>query len=311
MPLMRLLAVVLVPAIAALAGCGADADAPGPRDPDTAPRVTVDRFAGELPTLLRRDQVPGLPGPDAPIDLDQPPFLIRGFGPGGERVVHYHLDVHPRSPIPIYVLHHTGAATPVPGQLPIVDYVPGDHGYSDFWRVVRVDVPADYVANTATRGADIGLAGWPTQPTDVIVNCPVVPAGSTASRRRGGEDPGLHRGWYEDQIFFYFTFEEVRLTAVAQQVPAAPLYATFNINPPAAGGGWPSGLMTEAGSAQTHTVAGALTGADGYSPLWAVQIYDNAQFAAVSDLASAQAATVIAADALLWNAPLVEISALP
>jgi len=209
------------------------------------------------------------------------------------------------------VLHHDGEATPVPGQLPIVDYIPGDHGYSDFWRVVRVDVPADYVANTATSGADLGREGWPTLVTDTVVNCPVVPIGSTATRRRGGEAPGLHRGWYKDQVFHYFTFEEVRLTLVDSQIPIAPLYATFNVNPPATGGGWPSGMMTEAGSAQTHAVAGALTAQDGYAPLWSVQIYDNTQFATVHDLASAQAATVVQADALLWNAPLVEISAVP
>lgn len=305
MPHMRVLALAL--AASALAAC-TDAPAPAPRDPDTAPRPPIDRFSGELATLLDRALTPGLPGPDQPIDLDVAPFLIRALGPGGERVTLYHLDAHRRSPINIYVLHHAGEPTPVPDQLPIVDYIPGDHGYSDFWRVVRVDVPADYVANTATSSAELNRQGWPLTVTDTIVNCPVVPVGSSATRRRGGEDPGLHRGWYHDQVVHYFTFEEAPLRAVDEQVPVATLYASFNVNPGGGGGGWPSGLMTEPGGDQTHAVGAALTAPQGYAPLWSVQVYDNAAFAAVHDLASARAAAPVAADEVLWNAPVVELA---
>jgi hypothetical protein len=44
----------------------------------------------------------------------------------------------------------------------------------------------------------------------------------------------------------------------------------------------------------------------GYSPLWAVQIYDNADFASVTDLASAQQAQLLAPDAALVNCPIIE-----
>lgn len=292
---------------AALAGCGGDDGPPAPLDPDTAPRVTVDRFSRPAATLLDRATVAGLPGPDEPIAFDAPPFLFRGLGPAGERTIHYHLDVHRRDPINIYVLHHDGEPTPVPGQLPLVEYIPGVNGYSDFWRVVRVDVPADYVANSATSTAEVNRQGWPQTVTDKIVNCPVVPVGSTATRRRGvgADDKDLHRGWYKDQVFHYFTFEEEPLLADGGVMPTADLYATFNVNPPAEGGGWPSGMMTETGSDQTHTVSSVLTGA-GYSPLWSVHIYDNADFRTVVDASTAQAATILEADALLWNAPVVE-----
>lgn len=297
-----------------LAACGGDDDGPpGPLDPDTAPRVVVDRFSGEPAMLLDRTLDPSLPGPDQPIDFDAPPFLVRGLGPGGEHTVHYHLDVQHRVPIQIMVLHHEGEPLPVPGQLPIVGYVPGDHGYSDFWRLVRVDVPADYVANTATSVGALNDAGYPMTVTPRIINCAVVPAGSTATRRRGSgaADTELHRGWYRDQVFTYFTFEETPLAATAEeQVPVADLYATFNLNPPAEGGGFPSGLMTEPGTDQTHTVAASLGPAD-YSSLWSVQIYDNAAFATVDGLARAAAADLLVEDALLWNAPLVEVTVAP
>jgi len=42
------------------------------------------------------------------------------------------------------------------------------------------------------------------------------------------------------------------------------------------------------------------------SPLWAVQIYDNADFASVTDLTTAQQARVVARDAALVNCPIIE-----
>jgi hypothetical protein len=47
-----------------------------------------------------------------------------------------------------------------------------------------------------------------------------------------------------------------------------------------------------------------LPGDPGYSPLWAVNIYDNADFAGVSDLATAQAASILAPYATMVNCPL-------
>lgn len=302
---MRLIRVAL--ALVLLAACGDDAtDAIEPLDPDTAPKAVVDRFSGEGAILLDRAELPALPAAGAPIDFDQAPFLVRGLGPGGERVTYYHFDAHQPTPINIYLLHHEGQAERVPDQLPIVDYIPGDHGYSDFWRMVRVDVPADYVANTATSGADINREGWPVTVTDAIVNCPVVPFGSTATRRGGSEGTTLFRGWYKGQVFYYFTFEEQPLRVVDSRVPTSDVYVTFNTNPGAAANGWSSGFMTETGSDRTHTVADALD-APGYSSLRNVLVYDNAAFASVTDLTTAQAATRITTEPLLWNAPLVEL----
>jgi hypothetical protein len=293
------------------AACGGGDDDDGPRqpvDPDTAPTPVIDRFSGEGAILLDRDEMPGLglPAAGAPIDFDRAPFLVRGLGPGGERVTYYHLDAHQRTPINIYLLHHEGQAERVADQLPIVDYIPGDHGYSDLWRVVRVDVPADYVANTVTASADIFAEGWPFTVTDTIVNCPVVPLGSTATRRRGTGGAELHRGWYEGQVFYYFTFEEAPLRVVNSEVPLGAAFVAFNVNPGATGGGWPSGFMTESGSDRTHVVADALD-AGAYSPLRAVTAYDNAAFTSVVDLATAQAAATVALDEVRWNAPIVEI----
>jgi hypothetical protein len=91
-----------------------------------------------------------------------------------------------RQPAPEYVLCHQGESTPVNGQLPIIDAVPGEPGYSDFHVVVRVRVPATYTANSITSAAALRAAGYPMGRTTSIVNTPVVPEGSTARLRARG-----------------------------------------------------------------------------------------------------------------------------
>ena len=104
--------------------------------------------------------------------------------------------------------------------------------------------------------------------TGVIINCPVVPKGSTAMLRGEGESNELHAGWYKDMVVYYFTFAEKMLTGAT--VPVSPIFVSFNINIGEAGGGPASGFMTEQGTMQTHNVVATVPSDDGYSPLWAV-----------------------------------------
>ncbi len=298
--------VVMLAGLALATACGADDGELPPLDPDRAPRAAVDRFSDDAATLFRRADDPTLPGPDQPIDLDGGRFITRGLGPAGGAVRYYNLDVQPRSLVPVYRLRRVGETTPVPGQLAIFDYLPGDNGYSDLWRVIDVEVPTDYVANTSTDSASLVRRGFAITPTTAVVNCPIVPAGSTARRRLGGADAGLRQGWYRSQLVHYFSFDEAALTAVAPGAPIAPIYVAFAINPDRPGGGPPSGFRTEPASDQTHNVLGALPGAADYSPLWSVQVYDNAAFDQVRDRPTAEAAPRLAADAGLVNCPVVE-----
>jgi len=278
---------------------------PPPKDPDATPAATVDRFSAGAGTLMVRGPGNALPAPGAPVDFDQAPFITRGLGPGGERVAYYNFDVRSTTPDDIYVLFVEGSDQPVAGQLNIVDSIPGDTDYNDFWQVVRVDVPADYVPNSVTSMNAMMAQGWKTTPTGTIVNCPIVPPGSTATLRVGGGDPGLARGWYRDKVVSYFNFAEAPLHTVGDgKVPVTPIFVSFNINPDQPGGGPPSGFRTEPGSAQTHNVIAALPGGTGYSPLWSVQVYDNAAFASVEDLATAGAAKLVAHDVATVNCPL-------
>jgi hypothetical protein len=276
-----------------------------PTDPGDAPRVPVDRFSDAAGTLHRRSANGELPGPDKPINFDEN-FLTQGYGPGGTVIQYYDFDITSTTPAPIYALFYENG-DPVEDQLNVVDVVPGDDGYNDFWHVHKVTVPDDYEANSVTSLADIQSAGFEISPTDVIKNCPVVPEGSTASMRHSadGSPAETVEGWYDGEVVSYFLFEETSLTAQDGSVPVSPIFVTFDTNPGQDGGGPASGFMTEDGSAQTHNVTATLPGDDAYSPLWSVNVYDNADFDSVEDLDRASSATILASGEVTVNCPVV------
>ena len=276
-------------------------------DPVNAPRAKIDRFSDAAGTLMIRTEANELPGANEPIDFDQEPFVTQGLGPDGETVSYYNFDVQPTAPAPIYALFREGEETPVEDQRNIIDVIPGDEGYNDFWHVHEVTVPADYEANTVTSVQDLQDGGYEITETDVLKNCPVVPDGSTATQRYGEGDASLVEGWYDGKVVSYFLFEEAPLTVTDDSVPVSPIYVTFNENPGEDGGGPPSGFVTEGGSDQTHNVVATIPDDDGYSPLWSIHSYDNADFNSVSDLESATAATLLESDAATVNCPIVSV----
>ena len=278
-----------------------------PKDPDTAPRAVIDRFSPQAGTLQVRTTENGLPGPNQPIDFDRGPFITRGLGPDGTPVQYYNFDVQSRAAATLYILYREGETRPVDGQLDIVDAIPGDEGYNDFRRVVKVTVPRGYAANAVTSVAEIRDAGCPLKGTTALVNRPIVPEGSTAVRRLHGNSPELERGWYGGQIVYYFRFEESTLEAASGMVPVSPIYVAFAVNPDRPGGGPASGFRTEPGSAQTHNVVQTVPSDAGYSPLWFVSVYDNADFGQVDDLASVLRANILASGVALVNCPIVVV----
>lgn len=274
-------------------------------DPDSAPQAMIDRFSEEAGHLQKRSASPSLPAPNEAVDFDQGPFITQGFGPGGQVIKYYNFDVQPTMPAPIYVPVKGGAT--VRGQLNIVAVVPGDAGYNDFWQVVEVSVPDSYVANTVTSVDEIEAAHYPMQTTSTLVNCPIVPDGSTASLRDSGDtsDTGLTRGWYEGQVVHYFNFGEKTggLEAADGMVPTSPIYVTFNDDTTGPG----SGFKTEPGSKQTHNVTATLPNSRAYSPLWDVTPYPSAHFDDVSNAATAVSAAADGSVAAMVNCPIVSV----
>jgi hypothetical protein len=292
-------------ALALLAAACTD-DGPAAKDPRTAERAPIDRF-GAGATHHRRADDATLPGPNQAIDYDAR-FRVEALGPAGQRISLYDFDAQPRTPAPIYVLFRDGEDTPVKDQKNLVTVIPGDPGYSDLWQPVRVDVPADYVANTYTSFDELVADGLTLTPMPALVNCPVVPEGSVARTRMPGGYSELTQGWYGGRIIQYFHFgERPSLAPVDGQVPLATMHVAFAINPGEAGGGLASGFATETGSAQTHNVAAAIPADAGYSPLWSLRAYDTAAFATVTDLATATAAPTVALPTTILNAPIVAV----
>ncbi|MGD2070170.1 MAG: hypothetical protein PVI57_15960, partial [Gemmatimonadota bacterium] len=285
-----------------------DIDVEGVTNPNTASTPVIDRFSADAATLFVRTADNGFPAAGDPVDFDEAPFITHGLGPDGAALTYYNFDVQSETPAPIFVLFREGQAAPVAGQLNIIDVVPGDEGYNDFWQVVRVTVPEDYVANTVTSLDEILDAGYDMEFTTTLVNCPVVPDGSTAELRFGqDEEEGLIRGWYQGEVVYYFSFLEAPIATTGDgEVPRSPIWVSFNINPDQPDGGPASGFMAEAGTDQTHNVVATVPGDSGYSPFWHVNVYDNADFDTVEDLESAMAATVLAEGVAHVNCPVVD-----
>ncbi len=304
------LSTVLLLSSIALVQCKKDDNKTTPavtgKDPNTAEKVSVDRFSSAAGHLQVRDATNGLPAANAPVNFDVAPFITKGLSPSGQPVEYYNFDVQPAAPAPIYVLFKKGSSTPVQGQLNIIDKIPGETGYNDFWLINKVEVPDDYVTNSITSLSEIQSKGYSITPTNMIVNCPVVPDGSTATKRIGSSTSGIIRGWYKGKVVSYFTFDEKALTTTSNgQVPTAPIYVTFNINPDQANGGPGSGFKTEMGSAQTHNVVSTLPADGGYSPLWSVDVYDNMDFGSVHNFSTVQSAKILAQGVALVNCPIV------
>jgi hypothetical protein len=304
------LAILALILVTFLSACKKDDEEPMDmgKDPNTAEKVSVDRFSADAGTLFVRDATNGLPAANEPIDFDMAPFITEGLGPMGMMVKYYNFDVMSTTPAPIFVLFKEGSDSPVDGQLNIINVIPGDAGYNDFWHVHKVTVPSDYVANTVTSYGEIVGGGYNVEPTNILVNCPVVPDGSTASMRfNASESPGLTRGWYNGKVVFYFNFAEKDLTVDPANpvVPLAEILVTFNINPGEPGGGPPSGFVTETGTSQTHNVVDSTPEDNNYSPLWDVDVYDNADFDMVSDWTSAANANILATGVATVNCPIV------
>jgi hypothetical protein len=231
------------------------------------------------------------PEPGQPIDFDQPPFITQALGPDGGIVRYYNFDVQRDVPASIYRLTRAGTHAAIPGQLDIIDTLPGDPAYSDFFQLAWVEVPGAFVAHAY---ADIATLRVTREPT--LLDCPIVPHGSTA-REGDGVAPAVptqlwYRGVTVDCLLFGAPLE-------GDKVPTSPIYVTFGHEPDA-------GFKHVGTTPQTHNVVLSVPGDTAYSPLWDVHIYDERAFERVHDASSAEKARIIKAGPLV-NCPVVTV----
>jgi hypothetical protein len=285
-------------------------DATVGKDINTSARVSVDRFSAAAGHLMVRSATNGLPAPNVAIAFDNAPFITTGLDKNGAVIKYYNFDVQSITPDDIYVFFKAGASTPITGQNNVIPTIPGETGYSDFWRVNMVTVPDSYVPNTLTSEAAIKASGYTITRTNMIVNCPVVPAGSTCTHSfAAGVATSLSLGWYKDQVVSYFSFgEKDIMTTAAGLVPVSKIYVMFNIDPSTSNpsSGPASGFKTEAANtSQTHNVLSTLPTDATYSPLWDVQVIGNSNFASITNLATATGVTSDPAGATV-NCPVLK-----
>jgi hypothetical protein len=298
--------IALLIATAALLTGSVMAQPAKPLDPDQASIAAVDRFSERAAHLQLRTPDNRIPGPNEPVDFDTGPFITQGLSPKtGKPVRYYNFDVQTTMPAPVYVLYREGEDKPVAGQLDIIDTLPGDKGYNDFRQVWKVTVPKDYVANTIVDAGALQQAGYKMEQTQALRNMPIVPDKSKAKMRLKSANSDLQRAWYHGQVAKFFSFHEAPLSG--SSVPLSPIYVTFNVNPDQPNGGPGSGFKAEPNSEQTHNVPTTLPGDVGYSPLWLVAVYDNANWPEVKDLQTALKAKVLAPAAATVNCPIVFI----
>ncbi len=275
------------------AGCGASggeepADSPAhgdALDPETAPRVSVDRFGA------RRAETPvGLPAADEAIDFDVQ-FTTRGLGPEGQAVTYYDFGRASGLTMPVFRLVDP-SGVPIEAQLPIIAASPGDVSYSDFWQVTEVEVPDGYEANTITSVSELEAAGYRQTLTAEVLNRPLVPQGSSAAfASEGGR---LYEAWLADSIALSFDFAEAEPRVRGALVDYVPIYVCLTED----------GGFCEDENGDTHNVVGAVPPQAGYSPLWRVAVYPEEAFDEVVDLESAQAAGPQSLPTLV-NCPLI------
>lgn len=263
----------------ALVGCAGHAAGHAP----AVATVVVDRFSAAAGHLMVRGGGADLPAPGAPIDLDRPPFVTQGLSPSGAPVRYYNFDVQSATPAVLYRWVTPGTREPA-GVPDTVTVLPGEPGYSDFWRVALVDLPA---SGPVVDPARLPASAVHLQPQ--ILDCPIVPAGSRA--KLGPQPHALAvRGGPATCLLF-----DVALTPEPDgTTPTSPIFVTFA----------KSGFRTEDGTPQTHNVVFSVPGDLDYSPLWAVHIYDGSAFGRVHDATSAADAPQVKLGPLV-NCPIV------
>ncbi len=281
---------------------GASARSERPGSPPGPP--SIDRFSRAAGHLMVRDASNKLPAADQPIDLDRPPFVTEGLGPDGAAVRYYNFDVQPDVPATLYRLTRAGAHEAIPGELDVVDAIPGEAGYSDFWRIAWVTVPDGLAPGSITSAGEIRARHLAIAEDAHVIDCPIVPRGTTGHAGQMDAPVVATELWYRGARVTCLAFGEP-LTTVDGRVPTSPIYVSFARNPGTADGGPASGFRTEPATPHTHNVVFSLPGDVDYSPLWAVHIYDRSAFDAVHDAETALHAPLLVPNGPHVNCPIV------
>ena len=120
---------------------------------------------------------------------------------------------------------------------PIIDVLPGDLGYSPWWRVVTVRTTDRYAGEriwsraAVDAGLRLGILEAP-EPTEEIRDCPVVRRGTTFSLGEG-ESATSSWVWYRNRRVDWVDFRiDLRLPVDQREMPVFPVYVLHRIDEP-------------------------------------------------------------------------------
>lgn len=137
--------------------------------------------------------------------------------------------------VPIYVLVGPDGQ---PMQRPIIDVIPGDTGYSPWWRVVRVPVTDAYAGEhiwsreAIDLGVQMGLLEAPV-PTERVVTCPVVRSDVRVQVDQDGTTVAPTWALYRNQRVDWIEFDsDITVSVEDRRMPIAPFFVFQRIDEP-------------------------------------------------------------------------------
>lgn len=197
--------------------------------------IEVPAFSGAYtgdPASLPKVDDTKFPGKNGPIRI-QNSFFDKGDGTS-EPVQYWTFeaelapsrqDLTLHQPAPLYrMVDESGQQI---GQT-VFSVVPGDPGYSPYWRVFNLHVPKGYIPNSIRSFREVNQAlkspGFWLEDTKLAFNCPVVAEGA---KLEGADDAVAQFNWVDGKRCYYFTFDYLPVTIEngLPTVQTAPIWA--------------------------------------------------------------------------------------
>ncbi len=135
--------------------------------------------------------------------------------------------------VPLYVLTNQDGT---PMERPIIDLLPGDTGYSPWWRVVTVRITDRYAGEhifsreAIDVGVRLGILEVPV-PTERVVTCPVVRRDVRVQVDPDGSTVAPTWAIYRNQRVHWIEFQsDISVDPEQRRMPIAPFYVFQRIN---------------------------------------------------------------------------------
>lgn len=201
-------------------------------------------------------------------------FVYRWAYVEGERTWYWDIGPSPAFIAPVFIIEQLNGEAM--GR-PIIDVVPGDPGYTPWWRIVRVRVTESYAGEriwsraAIDAGVRLGILEAP-EPTSTVATCPVVKR-QTRIDLGDGTRAAPTDVWFRDQLVSWYRFsDEVEVSPPDVVMPDFPVYQFQRSNQALILDELLTGVDMDGDGEFTNTnnVFSAGSGRPRHSPLWQV-----------------------------------------